>query len=108
MRATCARAAAPYRFVDQEVLAVKPANRADPAVGEVGEQAFVERAGLGRAMAWSQRPADDVVLDIVGQRGEHALDIVARLVAEMLIEPGVHHFAGKHGESIFPIKIDVA
>ena len=78
--------------VEQPVAAVDMVE--DGAEAAPGHQAFEQRLA---AVAWAEWPADDVVLDVLRQRREHAFDIIARLETEMLVELRVHHLASQHG-----------
>jgi hypothetical protein len=97
------RLAGPDAVVDHEIVAVEPAQAAHLAVAEIGEERLVELARRLAAAGRPGRPADDVVLGILVQRGEHPVDIVARLEAEMRVERGVHLFPG---QSHFPPPIE--
>ena len=89
------RCAAPGRIVDQKIVAVQSLAAFDPAIGQVGEQGLVEGARVRAAVGRAGGPADDVVLDVVGERGEHALDVVLRFEAEVAVDVVVHLVAGQ-------------
>jgi hypothetical protein len=88
--------ALPEGFVDEEAVAVEAAEGLDLALGEVGEEGFVEGAGGVAAVGRAGRPADDVVLGVGREGGDDAVDVVGGFVAEVLVELAVH-FGGGHG-----------
>src|SRR5689334_3315285 len=71
--------AAPDRLIDEETVAVEPLRARHLAIDEVSEQRFIEGPRRLATACRPGRPADDVMLNIRRQRGQHAGDVVARL-----------------------------
>ena len=89
------RTPAPDAVVDHEILAIETARRAHLTVGEIGEERLVEIADVVPALCRTGRPADDVMLHVGSKRGEHAIDIVSGLEAEMLVQLRIHLRTGQ-------------
>jgi hypothetical protein len=75
-------------LVDHEAVAVVAPHRADLLQAEVGEQAAVEVGDLALAPAGG-RVADDVVLDVVAERGQEAVEVALDLGGEVVVDEGV-------------------
>lgn len=80
----------PEALVDDEVGAVVSADRGDLFLFQIGEEPLVELARLFAPPPRAERCADHVVVDVVGERPQHAPDVVARLEPEVLVDHAIH------------------
>lgn len=83
-------AADPEALVGEAVLAVVAVECLDAFAGEVGEDLFVGWSGLGVAGRGAVGCADDVVLGVGREGGEHAIDVVGHLEGEVPVHQRVH------------------
>jgi hypothetical protein len=85
--------ALPERLVDDEVVAVEPAERRDLLALHAGEERLVEGADLGSVAERAGRGGDDLVHGVLGEARHHALHVVGRLEPEMIVDGPVHLLA---------------
>ena len=87
----------PKHLVNDEIGAIEAAHRCDLLTSECVEQKAVEGARSVAAANRADGRGNDVVRGVGGQAGDDGVDIVGRLIAEMIVDELVHTLLGAGG-----------